>query len=398
MVFGLKSAPRTASLLLDVVSSALTDAGIAHVRYLDDFFLVSTTRERAWACAHKAATLIAEFGLALSPDKVEGPDQVLEFLGIVFDSTAETLSISHARKEELQALLAGFAGKGWASRTAVQSLLGKLSFAATVLPGARPFLRRIIDTMRAGHKRIALGAVFRADIAYWAAHIEVWNGRAKWRLDASDPFVFGSDASTTGFAYGLEACPTRALASLPAHLQPGSVRMGCWSASAGHAVKQQTSSQIQWGEFFAPLAAAVEFGSVLEGSHVVFVVDNESDVHVLNHLSTREPRVCALLRSLCDTALRFNFSFSAVHRPGKDNDLMDWASRSARHVFAGDVAAFEPMPAPRTPTLCSCSVVCGVSRHPPLTYPTALSLINSRCLKFESSGSSVSWRATCGGW
>jgi hypothetical protein len=398
MVFGLKSAPRTASLLLDVVSSALTDAGIAHVRYLDDFFLVATTRERVWACAHKAAALIAKFGLALSPEKVEGPAQVLEFLGIVFDSLSETLSISQERKKELLGLLADFDGKGWASRSAVQSLLGKLSFAATVLPGARPFLRRVIDTMRAGHKRIALGANFRADIAYWATHIEKWNGRAKWRVDAADPFVFGSDASTTGFAYGLEACPARALASLPGHLQPGSVRMGCWSACAGHAVKQQTSSEIQWGEFFAPLAAAVEYSKWLEGSHVVFVVDNESDVHVLNRLSTREPRVCALLRSLCDTALRFNFSFSAVHRPGKDNDLMDWASRPARHAFAGDVAAFEPMPAPRTPTLCSCSVVCGVLRHPPLTHPTSLSFINSRCLRFDASDSSTSWRGTCGGW
>jgi hypothetical protein len=398
MVFGLKSAPRTASLLLDVVSSALTDAGIAHVRYLDDFFLVATTRERVWACAHRAAALIAEFGLALSPEKVEGPAQVLEFLGIVFDSTVETLSISLERKKELMGLLADFDGKGWASRTAVQSLLGKLSFAATVLPGARPFLRRIIDTLRLGHSRIALGVIFRADIAYWATHIDKWNGRAKWRVDAADPFVFGSDASTTGFAYGLESSPARALASLPAHLKPGTVRMGCWSASAGHAAKQQTSSEIQWGEFFAPLAAAVEYGKKLEGSHVVFVVDNESDVHVLNRLSSREPRVCALLRSLCDTALRFNFSFSAVHRPGKDNDLMDWASRPARHAFTGDVAAFKPMPAPRTPTLCSCSVVCGVSRHPPLTHPTSLSFINSRCLRFERSASSVSWRGTCGGW
>ena len=205
---------------------------------------MATTRERVWAGAHKAAALIAEFGLALSPEKVEGPAQVLEFLGIVFDSLAETLSISQERKKELLGLLTDFDGKGWASRAAVQSLLGKLSFAATVLPGARPFLRRVIDTMRAGHKRIALGAIFRADIAYWAAHIDGWkfNGRAKWRVDAADPFVFGSDASTTGFTYGLEACPARALASLPERLQPGSVRMGCWSASAGHAVKGLRSS------------------------------------------------------------------------------------------------------------------------------------------------------------
>ena len=98
MVFGLKSAPRTASLLLDVVSSALNDAGVAHVRYLDDFFLVATSEKRAWACAHRAAELIADFGLSLAKDKVEGPAQRLEFLGIVFDSVDETLSISDERR------------------------------------------------------------------------------------------------------------------------------------------------------------------------------------------------------------------------------------------------------------------------------------------------------------
>jgi hypothetical protein len=398
MVFGLKSAPRTASLLLDVVSSALNDAGVAHVRYLDDFFLVATSEKRAWACAHRAAELIADFGLSLAKDKVEGPAQRLEFLGIVFDSVEETLSISDERKAELLELLSGFTSKCWASRKTVQSLLGKLSFAATVLPGARPFLRRIIDTLRPGHKRVALGAAFRADLAYWTGHIATWNGRARWRLDTTDPFVFGSDASTSGFAYGLEACPVAVARALPQELKPGSVRMGCWSASAGHAAKQRSSSEIQWGEFFAPLAAAVEYGAHLSDSHVVFVVDNESDVHVLNRLSTREPRVCGLLRALCDTALKHNFSFSAVHRPGKDNILMDWASRPALHAFAGDAAGYEPPPPASTPTVCSCSVECGVARFPPLARPTSLSLINSRCLKFAASGSSASWRTTSAGW
>ena len=398
MVFGLKSAPRTASLLLDVVSSALADAGVAHIRYLDDFFLVATSRERAWVCAHKAAELIKEFGLALSPGKVEGPSQRLEFLGIVLDSQAETLSISEGRKAELLGLLQDFKGRRWASLAKLQSLLGKLSFAATVLPGARPFLRRIIDTTRVGRGRLLLGPAFRADVAYWEDHIGEWNGRCRWRKNTDTPFVFGSDASTGGFAYGLESCSARAMAKMPGHMRPGHVRMGCWSWSAGHAAKQRSSSEIQWGEFFAPLAAAVEYGALLANSHVVFVVDNESDVHVINRMRTREPRVCGLLRALCDTALRHNFSFAAVHRPGKDNDVMDWASRPDRHAFAGDAAAFAPPPSHGTPCACARSVPCGVLRYTPLSRPTSLTLLNSRCLKFAASGSSASWERTCGGW
>ena len=214
MVFGLKSAPRTASLLLDVVSAAMEDAGIAHERYLDDFWLVATSKDRAWACAHKAAMLLSRFGLALSPAKVEGPEQVLEYLGIVIDSVQESLSISEARQVELMELLGVFSEKRWTSLRALQSLIGKLSFAAAVLPGARPFMRRMIDCTRLARRRVYLGAAFKSDVVYWQKYLSSWNGRAAWRVDTSEPFVFGSDASCDGFAYGLEACPAERLSAL----------------------------------------------------------------------------------------------------------------------------------------------------------------------------------------
>ena len=395
MMFGLKTAPRIASLLLDVVSSALSDAGIEHTRYLDDFFIVATTASRAWACAHAAATIIKNFGLALSPGKVEGPLHRLEFLGIVLDSELETLSISAKRKGELMALLAEFQGQRWASVKRVQSLLGKLSFASTVLPGARPFMRRIIDLL-AGRPsgRLRLGAAFKADLAYWQSHLERWNGRAKWRSTSATPFVFASDASTSGFAYGMESCPPAALAGLTAPFAPGHVRAGVWSASNGDAARQAPSSAIQWGEFFCPLAAAVEFGPVLRDRHVVFVVDNESDVFVINRLRTRDLRLSALLRALCDTSMQFNFSFEAVHRAGKSNILMDWSSRPALHKFSSD-----PRDVPKAPAVVSGGGVgLSAARFPPLLIPSSITYINSRCLSFGSKGDSASWTSSSSGW
>ena len=306
LVFGRKDAPRVVSMLLDVVSSIMADAGVAHVRYLDDFLIVATSARRAWACAHVAAGILVECGLSLSLPKVEGPSQCLEFLGIVVDSKREVLAISEGRQEELEGLLLGFSRRVKSSVRRLQSLLGKLSFASTVLPGARPFLRRVIDMVAIatwGGGQVRLSADFRKDVRYWRDHMGVWNGRAAWRVQTRDPFVFASDASTSGFAYGLEGCSAAACAELEPGFEPGSVRSGVWSASNGDAVRQSTSSTIQWGEFFCPLAAAVEFGPLLTDSHVVFVVDNESDVHVVNRLRSREPRVAALLRSLCDTAL-----------------------------------------------------------------------------------------------
>jgi hypothetical protein len=258
LVFGRKDAPRIVSQLLDIVSAHLTDLGIPHVRYLDDFWVVGTTSARAWACAYKAAQIILDAGLSLSLPKVEGPAQSLEFLGIVVNSATKTLSISPARQAELLSLLESFSRRKVSSLTRLQSLLGKLQFAATVLPGARPFLRRIIDTIKS-HRggSISLGPSFRLEVRYWRDHISQWNGRASWLAFSGEPMVFASDASTEGFAYGLEQCPPKMLPSLPPAFRPGAVRLGVWSAANGDAACQQFSDHIQWGEFFCTLAAAV---------------------------------------------------------------------------------------------------------------------------------------------
>ena len=399
MVFGHKAAPRIVSQLMDVVSSAMSDAGIEHVRYLDDFFIVGSTPERAWASAHAAAAILKRFGLALSPGKTEGPSQVLEFLGIIIDSVQKTLSISAARRQELLALLRGFRHRGFTSLTKLQSLLGKLNFASQVLPGARPFFRRMIDLTRGRSSgRVLLNKGFQADVTYWLRHLDAWNGRERWRAPRATPWVFASDASTSGFGYGLESAPAPLAATLPPHLQPGTIRMGLWSQHTGDAARQASSSNIQWGEFFAPLAAVVEYGEHLSNQHLVFVIDNESDVHILNRLRTRDPRLGKLLRAMCDTALRYNFSFTAVHRPGVQNDLMDWASRPERHAFTGNASDYTPPGPTHAPVTCACSTVCGVDRYPPLLHPISLSLLSSHCLRFGSEGRLARWSSSSNGW
>jgi hypothetical protein len=401
VAFGLKSAPYVVTLLLDVVSSALSDLGIEHVRYLDDFLLVATSAARAWASAHTAATVIASFGLALAPVKVEGPFQRVEFLGIVIDSTDQSLGITSERRDELVILLTSFQRCRFSSVRRLQSLLGKLHFASTVLPGSRPFLRRIIDTIGPNERgRRRLDSSFRCDVRYWAAHIDLWNGRARWRTPTQDPFVFASDASTRGFAYGLESAPHGRV--LPQSFSPGALRAGIWAASNGDRERQATSAAIQYGEFFCVTAAAIEFGHLLADSHVIFVVDNGADVHVINRHRTRDPGLSVLLRALCDASLRYNFSFSAVHRPGVKNVLMDWASRPEMHHYAFDPATVPPA-SPASDVVggvasVAASVAASLTRFPPLLIPTSVVLVSSRCLSFNARTSSATWALSWGNW
>ena len=181
--------------------------------------------------------------------------------------------------------------------------------------------------------------------------------------------------------------------------QPGATRCGVWSALNGDAQRQQRSAAIQWGEFFCPTAAAVEFAGRLANSHVVFVIDNSSDVAIINRQRTRDPRVAGLLRLVCDVALRHNFTFTAVHRSGESNVLMDWASRPSLHKFAPRPSPPLQLPQQQgfSATLGGGGLCSSPLLFPPFLSPTRITLLNNRCLDFQS-GNSVTWATLTGAW
>ena len=146
MPFGLASAPRVCTLLLSVVAHKLTLSGIQRlIRYLDDFLFIAHSREAMTAILHAAQQLFSDFGLVVNTDKTEGPAQQISFLGIQLDSVAQTLSCTATRLTEIRSLLRSALSSHKIRLSFLASLIGKLQFAATVLPGARPFVRRMLD-------------------------------------------------------------------------------------------------------------------------------------------------------------------------------------------------------------------------------------------------------------
>ena len=233
--FGLSSAPRICTELLSVVAFRLSlEATDRNLRFLDDILLITPDEQSGRAALFAAQRIIYEFGLVVNTAKTEGPAQRLAFLGILLDSCAQTLSCTPERLAELRLLLDGALASPTIRLTALMSLIGKLQFAAQVLPGARPFIRRLIDlctrrtaaldrqatraqngaaTLRRRHfaaQRASLRTDrgFRADIRFWQQHLLHWDGTQRWRSAQADPFVFASDASLTGFGFYLESAPT----------------------------------------------------------------------------------------------------------------------------------------------------------------------------------------------
>ena len=334
MPFGLSTAPFICTQLLGVVAHQLRLQGIVLVRYLDDFLLISPTRAQAERDLLVAQHVFLHFGLVVNPDKTEGPSQSLSFLGVQIDSVSQTLRVTEERMQELLQLLSAFRVKSrrTASAHALMSLVGKLSFAAACLPGARPFMRRVLDLVPHGkprYKLVTLSASFHSDVRYWSTRLPAWNGRCSWIHP--DPIVLVSDASTEGFGFHLHSVPAGfPVSSLPPALRPGSGVLGVWSKC--HQPLVATHRQIQWAEMFAALAALLSYAPFVGRSSVLLRMDNSSDVGAINRQSSRSSTVCVLVRAMFDLAFRFHFAFRAEHIPGESNVLADFLSRPARHL------------------------------------------------------------------
>ena len=352
MPFGLASAPRVCTQLLSVVAYKMSRSGIERlIRYLDDFLFVARSAEAMRAILDAAQQLFSDFGLVVNTDKTEGPLQRIAFLGIQLDSVAQTLSCTPARVAELTSLLrVAYQGDAKLRLSFLATLIGKLQFASSVLPGARPFVRRMLDLQQRHctriesqypassrrlhfarqHNAVHPDKGFRADVRFWLSHLHQWNGTAKWRSAQAAPFCIATDACLRGFGFYLESCPAHADSSR----WPDQLRVGTgWSGdySAQHADLHQTSSQMTWCELFAVYAALSTYRAVLRHSCVLFFVDNETDVHIINRQATRAGRLAGLLREIYAIALADNISLYARHRSGVDNTLADFLSRPELH-------------------------------------------------------------------
>ena len=347
MPFGLAPAPHICTELLSVIAFQLSACGIVLVRYLDDFLLISSTRHQAERDLIVAQRVFRYYGLVVNPDKTEGPAQSLAFLGVQIDSVQQTLSVTADRVTELLQLLSEFGPSASASASTpsatdrrprraatthqLMSLVGKLSFAAACLPGARPFMRRMLDLVPHGtsrHLKVNLSSAFHADVLYWSTRLSAWNGRCSWIHP--EPIVLVSDASIDGFGFHIQSLPSGFDRSvLPAALLPGSGVIGVWSRC--HRQLVQSHRQIQFAEMFAALSAVLVYSPFIGNSSVLLLMDNQSDIGAINRQSSRSKSVCVLIRALYDLSFRHHFAIRARHIPGTTNVLADFLSRPSLH-------------------------------------------------------------------
>ena len=116
------------------------------------------------------ASLCEKLGVPLSPDKTTSPDMKTIFLGIELDSLNQCAKLPLDKLESYYIDIKDVSRKRTVTKKHLQSIIGKLSFAALVIPG-RAFLRRLIDLLSAvksANHFVTLPLEVKLDLDTWA--------------------------------------------------------------------------------------------------------------------------------------------------------------------------------------------------------------------------------------
>ncbi|XP_077783928.1 uncharacterized protein LOC144327573 [Podarcis muralis] len=293
--------------------------GVTH--YLDDFLLASACDTGECSVLLRAfADLTQELGVPLAADKTEGPSTRLTYLGILLDTVSQTSSLPRDKLVALKKVIEELLPLRKVSLRQLQSLLGHLNFACKVVVPGRPFcsrLARLTAGLKAPHHRVRLSKEVKIDLSIWLEFLADFNGVSLWQdtLNLHNDFQVQSDAAgSLGF---------------------GLYWKGRWCAERWPAewAGGEITRDLTFLEFF-PIAVAVHLWvEEFRDCRVCFWTDNQAVVSVLAKLSSRSPRVSALLRVFVLHCLRYNIVFSARFIPGVSNEIADALSRFQMERF-----------------------------------------------------------------
>ena len=117
----------------------------------------------------------------MKSEKCVKPTISITFLGIELEATAQVAQLRREKLIDFLVQLQAFAKRKRCMKRELLSVIGKLVFAAKVIPAERIFVRRLLDASRrvaALHHCIHINKEMRAVTSWWWEFAESWNGQS----------------------------------------------------------------------------------------------------------------------------------------------------------------------------------------------------------------------------
>lgn len=310
---GFKLAPAFATCTSAELTCFLNMIGIRCFLYVDDTFVVGATAAACEEAMDTAAMVFTWLGLRVAAAKRSGPARALKFLGLHFDLNKRTISIGAERRAHVAEDLQRCLDSGRILTDELESLIGRLTFCATVMTGGQTFCHRLrslfIAASRARRRVSSMTPAALLDVMWWLRHLNdsSWDGSRIFYTDLELPSVtFKSDASGVyGFGY----------------IHAGAIHFSTYSTSSA------ASEHIGAQELEACTHLCMEYGHRLTGLNVRAGIDNTSVVFAINKGTAKCPSMMKCLRIIANCMITHRFCLIAVHVSRQFNNLADLASR-----------------------------------------------------------------------
>ncbi len=285
---------------------------IAHlIHILDDYLMAASSYDPCCTDLKNFLSLCEYLGVPIAPEKTVGPQTTLTFAGIELDTRLFEARLPADKIAKSKVLLSKFLQRKKATLKEVQSLIGLLNFACSVVVPGRAFLRRLIDLtkgIRCASHFIRLSRSVKADLRIWGSFLDDFNGRWFFLGDFWSNSVslnlYTDSAASLGFGaiFGQFWC------------------FGEWPEHWKHI-------NIVILEFYPIVLSVLLWGHLMRNQRIIFFTDNAALVEIINRATSRDVTVMIFVRQLVLACLRFNILFRAQHVPGVKNSLADALSR-----------------------------------------------------------------------
>ena len=276
---------------------------------IDDFLFVATTERQCLDQLQAFMNLCKDIGIPLAAGKTTNPSQEVTFLGVTLHSVLRTARLPREKLVEYRKEIHLILGQSRIRQSTLESLIGKLNFAASVVP-ARPFLRRLIDnlhTVKKPYHFIRCTKERREDWNTWDKFLQTYNGITYFQalgVITSDTIHLASDASDIGYG-------------------------ACYGSRWIQAAYPESWKKLHIGvrEIFTIYVLISMFGHLMRNHNIVLLCDDPGDVDIINKQSTRCKHTMQIIRPLTLKLVEFNIHLSAKHIPGHKNIIPDRISR-----------------------------------------------------------------------
>ena len=307
---GSKSAAYCCQKTTDTITHIFGKFGYQNVNYLDDLGAAEEEHkaEEAYDCL---GWILNTIGIKESTSKAKPPAYIAVFLGILFNTLTMTLTITPERLREITDLLQSWCDKRLATLKELQSLLGKLNFAASTICAGQIFISRLINNLKDfpenGQRKI--NNKMKKDILWWIQFMEQFDGIAlmppiNWNAPDS---IFSSDACLTaggGWAQG----------------EAFHVMFPSW-------IIQRKDISINELKLITFVVSLKLWQSKIKNRNVLAYCDNLSSVDVVNSGKAKNRFSQACLREICYITAKCNAVVKLVHISSECNRISDCLSR-----------------------------------------------------------------------